>query len=236
MRLDQYLSEQGKVFSRNKAQELVRSGKVTVAGKVVTKPSHKVEADDDVIIEPTAMYVSRAALKLKGFLPSLPFSVEGMEALDIGASTGGFTQVLLEERVTQVDAVDVGVGQLHPEISGDDRVTSWEGTDIRHFDPKKRYDVVVSDVSFISLQYILDDVDRLALRWIVLLFKPQYEVGREAKRDRHGVVQDTAAIAEAMQRFETACHLKGWHLIAKEASTLPGKEGNIEYCYCYERS
>jgi 23S rRNA (cytidine1920-2'-O)/16S rRNA (cytidine1409-2'-O)-methyltransferase len=235
MRLDQYLTEHGGLYSRNKAQELIKAGKVRVAGSVVTKSSHKVAEGDAVEVEETDRYVSRAAQKLKGFLPYLPFSPEGMRGLDIGSSTGGFTQVLLEAGAVQVDAVDVGRDQLHPELRADARVHSFESTDIRDFEPGRRYDVVVSDVSFISLLHILDDVERLAERWIVLLFKPQYEVGREAKRDRNGVLRDDKAVMKAMLGFEDACAVKGWRLVAKETSKLLGKEGNIEYCYCFER-
>lgn len=234
MRLDQYLVEHCGLYSRNKAQELIKEGKVLVAGNVVTKPSCKV-TDETVELESDGMYVSRAAQKLKGFLPSLPFSAEGLDALDIGASTGGFTQVLLEVGVSHVDAVDVGSDQLHPDLRNDKRVSSIENMDIRKFEPGKRYELIVSDVSFISLLNILDDVERLASKWIVLLFKPQFEVGREAKRDRNGVLKDQKTIERAMTRFEDACDLKGWRLVAKEASKQLGKEGNIEYCYCFER-
>jgi 23S rRNA (cytidine1920-2'-O)/16S rRNA (cytidine1409-2'-O)-methyltransferase len=234
MRLDQYLVEHCGLFSRNKAQELVKAGKVRVAGTVVTKPSHKV-GDEPVEIEQTEMYVSRAAQKLKGFLPRLPFSPGGMDALDIGASTGGFTQVLLEQGAAHVDAVDVGSQQLHPDLRSDARVTSIENMDIRKFEPGRRYELVVSDVSFISLLNILEDVDRLASEWIILLFKPQFEVGREVKRDRNGVIRDDKAVMRAMLRFEDACMVRGWQLVAREASKLLGKEGNIEYCYCYKK-
>jgi 23S rRNA (cytidine1920-2'-O)/16S rRNA (cytidine1409-2'-O)-methyltransferase len=235
VRLDQYLVEHFGLYSRNKAQELIKEGKVLVSGNVVTKPSYKVSAEA-VELESEGMYVSRAAQKLKGFIPSLPFSIEGMDALDIGSSTGGFTQVLIEEGALHVDAVDVGSDQLHPDLRNDARVTSIENMDIRKFNPEKRYELIVSDVSFISLLNILDDVDRLASKWIVLLFKPQFEVGREVKRDRNGVLKDPKAIERAMTRFEDACKLKEWRLIAKAPSKQLGKEGNIEYCYCFERS
>ena len=235
MRLDQYLAEQCGVQSRNKAQELVKAGKVRVAGSVVTKPSHKVGEGEAVEIEQTEMYVSRAAQKLKGFLPKLPFTPEGMDALDIGASTGGFTQVLLEAGANRVDAVDVGSDQLHPLLRGDARVRSFERTDIREFDPGRCYELVVSDVSFISLLHILDAVDRLASEWIILLFKPQFEVGRDAKRDRNGVLKDDKAVVRAMLAFEDACTVRGWEQIATEESKLAGKEGNVEYCYCFKK-
>ncbi|UFS63407.1 TlyA family RNA methyltransferase [Sulfurimonas sp. HSL-3221] len=234
MRLDHYLVEAGLAPTRSKAQQLVKSGSVTVDGSVVTKPAFAVESQQVEVTE-AMPYVSRAALKLKGFLPSLPFDVTGMSALDIGASTGGFTQVLLEAGAAAVDAVDVGRDQLHPDIKADPRVRSFEQTDIRRFMPDRTYDVVTSDVSFISLHHILDDVERLAGRWIVLLFKPQFEVGREAARDRKGVVTDPAAVAKAMADFEAACAARGWQQRAKASAAITGKEGNSETCYCFEK-
>ena len=231
MRLDHSLVKHHGLFSRNKAQELIRAGKVSVDGKVVSKPSFQVN-DNSIAIEKSAMYVSRAAMKLKGFLPDLPFA----DALDIGSSTGGFTEVLLEEGAVHVCAVDVGSDQLHPTLLKNPKVESIENTDIRKYDPEKRFDLVVSDVSFISLLHILDDVDRLASRWIILLFKPQFEVGREARRDRNGVVQDQKAIDKAMLKFEDACMVLQWELTAKERSKLSGKEGNVEYCYCFRKN
>jgi len=234
VRLDHYLVQAGLAPTRSKAQELVKSGSVTVDGAVVTKPAFAVEAQTVTVTE-AMPYVSRAALKLEGFLPRLPFSCEGMKTLDIGASTGGFTQVLLEAGAARVDAVDVGSGQLHPLLSGDARVRNFEQTDIRRFAPGETYDLVTSDVSFISLHHILDDVERLAAHWIVLLFKPQFEVGRTAARDRRGVVTDAAAVEKAMQAFEAACEARGWRRRAKERAVITGKEGNSETCYCFEK-
>jgi 23S rRNA (cytidine1920-2'-O)/16S rRNA (cytidine1409-2'-O)-methyltransferase len=234
MRLDHYLVDAGLASTRSKAQQMIKSGTVTVDGSVVKKTAFSVSGQAIEVTEEMP-YVSRAALKLKGFLPALPFSCSGMTALDIGASTGGFTQVLLEAGAVRVDAVDVGTDQLHPMLKNDPRVRSFEQTDIRRFAPEGTYDVVTSDVSFISLHHILDDVDRLASRWIVLLFKPQFEVGREAQRDRRGVVTDPAAVAKAMASFEAACEARGWKLRAKEEAAIAGKEGNSETCYCFEK-
>jgi len=234
VRLDHYLAEAGLAPTRSKAQQLIKAGSVTVEGTVVTKPSFDVQ-EQDVAVTEAMPYVSRAALKLKGFLPLLPFGIGGMAALDIGASTGGFTQVLLEAGAESVDAVDVGREQLHPDLRADHRVRSFEQTDIRRFHPGRRYDLVTSDVSFISLHHILDDVDRLSAHWIVLLFKPQFEVGREASRDRRGVVTDTAAVAKAVAAFEAACASRGWELRAKARAVIAGKEGNSETCYCFEK-
>jgi len=234
MRLDQYLVEEGFVDSRTKAQALIKSRKVSVDGKAVTKPAFKVTGEK-VEIADEMIYVSRAAHKLKGFLPSLPFTPKGMEALDIGASTGGFTQVLLEEGVKSVTCVDVGRGQLHQKLLDDNRVISFENMDIRDFPRQKTFDLITSDVSFISLHHILESVDALSKRWIILLFKPQFEVGKDVKRDSNGVVMDEKAIAGAKERFEEATKELGWRLVHHEPSKLHGKEGNIEECYCFEK-
>jgi len=234
LRLDHYLVEHGFIDSRNKAQQLIKDKKVSVDDKVITKCAFKID-NELVKVLGDDLYVSRAALKLKSFLPLLPFTCKDFQVLDIGSSTGGFTEVLLEEGAAHVDAVDVGTDQLHERLKGDVRVSSFEQTDIRNFESDRRYDLLTSDVSFISLSHILNDVDRLANAWIILLFKPQFEVGREVKRDHHGVVKDNRAIGKAMLQFEDSCTVKGWELIAKEEAHIRGKEGNIEYCYCYKR-
>lgn len=234
MRLDQYLVSEALADSRSKAQQLIKSGSVSVDGETVVKPSAEI-GSQIVRVADQKQYVSRAAWKLAGFLPHLPFLARGKHALDIGASTGGFTQVLLESGAAEVDAVDVGKEQLHPLLRNDPRVHCFEQTDIRRFSPGRTYELVTSDVSFISLFHILNDVDRLASRWIILLFKPQFEVGREARRDKKGVVTDRKAVAAAQARFESACCALGWRLVAAEPAALSGKEGNIEQCYCYEK-
>ena len=235
MRLDNYLVENNLAQSRTKAQTLIKKGYVSVNSKVVLKSAYKLSEGDEVSVQEHENYVSRAAYKLSAFLDELKLDVTSKVALDIGASTGGFTQVLLEAGVKEVSAVDVGRDQLHESLKSDKRVHSFESCDIRKFESEREFDLVVSDVSFISLLYILDDVDRLANDKIILLFKPQFEVGREAKRDKNGVVLDEKAILKAMLKFEDSCKLKGWNLILKSPSKLTGKEGNLEYCYCFEK-
>jgi len=234
-RLDNCLVESGLCESRNKAQSIIKEELVSVNGEVVKKSSYKVSADDEVTIKEHKSYVSRSAHKLDEFLNELDLDVQAKVALDIGSSTGGFTQVLLEREVAEVSAVDVGRDQLHKILREDERVFSYESCDIREFKSDKEFDLVVSDVAFISLLNILDDVDRLAIKDIILLFKPQFEVGREAKRDNNGVVLDKKAISNAMIRFEDACKLKGWRLVLKSPSKLSGKEGNLEYCYFFSK-
>ena len=237
MRLDKYLVEQGFFESRNRAIEAIRAGQVRVAGRLA-KASTPVDTDSQVDVIQAKFYISRAAHKLEGYLEAYPLSLSGRRALDVGSSTGGFTQILLEQGVARVDCVDVGRDQLHASLRGDPRVGVYEQTDIRDFRSDALYDVIVSDVSFISLHHILKPIDRLAAAGadIILLFKPQFEVGKEAKRDRRGVVTDEAAIEEAMQRFESAAHDLGWQMIRKTPSTLSGKEGNLEWVYQFSNT
>jgi len=231
MRLDSYLVENGLVESRNKAQQLIKEHAVSVDGKIVDKVSYDVAEGMAVDIADTELYVSRAAIKLKGFLPYTEWELNGLRALDIGSSTGGFTQVLLENSVASVTCVDVGSDQLHPSLRSDPRVSVHENTDIRVFGAETPYEIVTCDVAFIPLELILESIDRLASKYIVLLFKPQFQVGREVKRDKNGVVKDDKAIGKAMIRLEDACALIGWKLIAKEVAHIAGKEGNQETCY-----
>ena len=235
IRLDQYLVENNLVDSRNKAQQLIKDSKVSVDKKVITKPSFKV-SDELVELDDEHVYVSRAAYKLKNFLPLLPFDVKGMNALDIGSSTGGFTEVLLMNDVNSVTSVDVGSSQLHAKLLSDERVTSIENQDIREFKSEEAFELITCDVSFISLHHILESINTLSSKYMILLFKPQFEVGKDIKRDKNGVVTDKKAIAAAMLKFEDTCSLMGWNKLLMEASSITGKEGNIEYCYCYEKS
>lgn len=231
MRLDSYLVEQGLVESRTKAQNLIKEHAVYVDGKIIDKVSFEVAEGMEVRLDDTEIYVSRSAIKLKGFLPHTGWDLSGLKALDIGSSTGGFTQVLLENGVSGVTCVDVGNGQLHPSLRNDARVRVCENTDIREFQGEGSYEIVTCDVAFIPLELILESIDRLASRYIVVLFKPQFQVGREVKRDKNGVVKDDKAVGKAMIRFEDACALMGWKQIAKEAAHISGKEGNQEFCY-----
>lgn len=235
IRLDNYLVQSSLAESRTKAQRLIKDGMVSINGNVIVKSSFKLEESDEVFVKEHKKYVSRSAYKLSSFLDEIKLDIHSNIALDIGSSTGGFTQVLLEFGVKEVSAVDVGRDQLHKSLLEDERVFSHESCDIREFKSDKLFDIVVSDVAFISLLNILDDIDRLASKTIILLFKPQFEVGREAKRDKNGVVLDEKAINKAMIEFEDATKLKGWALVRKSPSKLTGKEGNLEYCYCYEK-
>ena len=236
MRLDSYLVEKDFFESRNRAAVAIKSGLVSIDGKVVKKPSFKVTKSASVEVKASKFYVSRAAKKLEEYLKEFVLPIEGARCLDIGSSTGGFTQILLENGAKSVDCVDVGKEQLHASLRGNSKVSVFEETDIRDFKALP-YDLIVSDVSFISLLKIVDSVDSLCNEntTISLLFKPQFEVGLGVKRDSRGVVLDKRAIEQAKKIFELKTQELGWIIIDNRASRVSGKEGNIEYFYTFKK-
>ncbi len=234
MRLDKYLHTNHYTTSRNKAHELILNKKVQVGNKIITKPSYKVHNEEVKILD-DVIYVSRSAEKLKTFLFSQEIDVHDKRCLDIGSSTGGFVQVLCEFGAQSVAAVDVGREQLHQSIKDDPRVQSFEETNIRNFQSENCFEFVTCDVSFVGVSYLLEDIDRLSCSEIVILFKPQFEVGRNIKRDKKGVVKDSEAILLALTKFEELTLALGWKQRIKEYSTLKGKAGNEEIFYYFKK-
>ncbi len=235
MRLDIHLTKYYNIQSRNKAQELIKAKKVFVNDKIVTKSSFTVEDNHNIKIDEDEFYVSRAAYKLKYFLEDNNIIVQNCNALDIGSSTGGFTQILLSNNVKSVTCVDVGSNQLHKSLKDDKRIIIKENTDIREFQSILKYDVVTCDVSFISILYIIDDINRLSKDKIIILYKPQFEVGRTVKRDSNGVVQDKEVINICREQFLETTKKLGWKLIVSNQSKLSGKSGNIEELFYFEK-
>lgn len=231
-RLDNYLVQKGFVQSRNKAAHLIKEGSVVVDGAVCKKPSFKVS--DAKIEITTKLYISRAGQKLEGFLNESDIDIKDKTCLDIGASTGGFVEVLLQKGAKEVTAVDVGKDQLHPSLKDDSRVISYEGCDIRDFSSDKRYDILTCDLSFISLGYVLSSILHFAKKDIIILFKPQFEVGKDVKRDKKGVVKDFKAIEKAVLEFENG--LQGCKIVEKQKSKIAGKEGNVELFYRLQKN
>ncbi|NVJ53963.1 MAG: TlyA family RNA methyltransferase [Campylobacteraceae bacterium] len=235
MRLDLYLTKYFNIQSRNKASELIKAKKVKVDEKIVSKPSFIVSQDHKIEVLEDEFYVSRAAYKLKYFVEEFQIQIKDKEALDIGSSTGGFTQILLEKGAKSVVCVDVGSNQLHERIKDDKRIIFYENQDIRTFKSENKFEIVTCDVSFISILNIIEDIDSQAKNEIIILFKPQFEVGTNVKRDKKGVVKDSKAITKSRDKFLDACKLLGWNLKACAKSKLEGKDGNEEELFYFEK-
>jgi len=232
MRLDKYLVEEGYFESRNRAHDAIKAGQVTVDGKK-PKPSAKIDENSIVEVADEKFYVSRAARKLENFLSEYSMELEGKKALDIGSSTGGFAQIVLENDVVSLTCVDIGRDQLHISLRQNDKVSLFEETDIREFTSEEGFELITCDVSFISILKIIDDIDRLSQQGadIIILYKPQFEVGKDVKRDSKGVVQDLDAIARRKEEFEAEAKKLGWDEKHQAESKVQGKEGNQEYLY-----
>ncbi|GIG54405.1 TlyA family RNA methyltransferase [Demequina activiva] len=237
MRLDRALAARGLARSRSHAQELIAAGAVTVDGVVVTRAASEAPDAAELAVAPDSVhYVSRAAHKLLGALDAcapLGLDVAGAHALDAGASTGGFTQVLLERGAARVDAVDVGHGQLVGSLRADPRVTVTEGMNVRDLapgGPGTGAQVVVADLSFISLTLVLPSLVRTADAHaeFVLMVKPQFEVGR-SKLSARGVVTDPRARASAVRGVADAMSAAGIAVHDVARSALPGPQGNVEF-------
>jgi len=232
VRLDKYLVAHGYFESRNRAAEAIKSGEVLVDG-ISAKASQKITDSSRIEIKHQKFYVSRAARKLESFLVDYPLALDGKNALDIGSSTGGFAQILLERGVGQLSCVDVGSQQLHHTLREHPLLRLYEETDIRDFQSDTQFTLITCDVSFISVLQIIDTMNRLAAKGcdILILYKPQFEVGREVKRDSRGVVQDSEAVTASQQHFIHRTAALGWQLKHHAPSQLVGKEGNLEYLY-----
>ncbi len=235
MRLDKYLHENGMTESRTQASELVKQGAVKVNGKIVNKASFNIEEYDDVAVDTSAIcpYVSRGGIKLAFALDSFSIDVNGMICLDIGASTGGFTDCLLRRGAKKVYAVDSGTSQLHHKLRADDRVISLENKNARYlskFDIGELADIVVMDVSFISQTKLYPSLISLIKNdgVLVSLIKPQFEVGKSGL-DKGGIVKDEKKRLSAVKAVIESARLYGLNCINTVQSPIKGGDGNTEY-------
>jgi 23S rRNA (cytidine1920-2'-O)/16S rRNA (cytidine1409-2'-O)-methyltransferase len=235
MRLDLYLTKNFNIQSRNKANELIKASKVKVDNKIISKASFIVEENMNVELLEEDFYVSRAAYKLKYFLDEIKIDLQDKIALDIGSSTGGFTQILLEHQIKKVICVDVGSNQLHERIKNDERIEFFENCDIRDFKSEICFDIVTCDVSFISILNIINSIDSLDFKKLIILFKPQFEVGINVKRDKKGVVKDKDAIEKARSNFLAKTLELKWKLEKNNISKLQGKDGNYEEFFYFSK-
>jgi 23S rRNA (cytidine1920-2'-O)/16S rRNA (cytidine1409-2'-O)-methyltransferase len=241
-RLDLALVARGLVATRAKARDLIARGEVRVDGEIVRKPAIGVREGQAIAVNANAAaQVSRGAVKLAAALDHFGLEARGRVALDVGASTGGFTQTLLAHGATRVYAVDVGHGQLHATLTGDPRVVALEECDARGLDRTlvpEPIDAIVADVSFISLTKALPAALALAAAgcWLVALMKPQFEVGRDGL-GKGGIVRDPALRERALGDVrDWMAAQPGWTVVGTMPSPIEGGSGNVEYLLAAVRS
>ena len=238
-RIDMALVDRGLFASRAKAREAIEAGLVRANGKIMRKPSEDVAGDAHIEAQKPYPWVSRGGVKLAAALDAFDIDPSGQVCLDVGASTGGFTHVLLTRGAARVYAVDVGHGQLHPSIASDARVTAMEKFDARHLHPglfSSPPQLIVCDVSFISLKLVLPHVLGLAAAdtQLVALIKPQFEAGRANLKK--GVVRDEAVREAVCRDIEQTVAGLGWESRGIIPSPIAGGDGNREFLIAARRA
>ena len=231
LRLDQKLVRLGLVHSRSQAESYIKLGDVKADGKVITKPGFLVGDDAKVELTAKEQYVSRAALKLASVADTLKLNFRDKTVLDVGSSTGGFTDYALQHGAQKVIAVEAGTNQLHPSLQGIPKIELYEKTDIRDFKTTENVDIVVADVSFISLREILPSVAKLVSpqAQIVAMVKPQFEAGQNNLKHK-GVIKNDKVRREILKDFENWAHDK-FITLDKADSEVAGEKGNRERFY-----
>lgn len=230
-RLDQLLYRKGLVPTRSQAESWIKLGKVTVDGNSVTKPGYFVSETATIVLTAKEQYVSRAGLKLASVAGVFRINFTGKVVLDVGSSTGGFTDYALRHGAEKVFAVDVGTDQLHPTLRGNDRIELHEKTDIRDFTPSIVPDVVVMDVSFISVRQILPHIARIVGREtdIFVMVKPQFEASRQ-QITSSGVIKNDSVRRTILKDFEQWTK-ELFIIVDKADSDVKGARGNLERFY-----
>lgn len=230
-RLDQALVVRGLVSTRSQAESFVKLGEVKVSGRVVTKAGFLVNDTDEIQITTIERYVSRAGLKLASIATMLKLNFKDKIVLDVGSSTGGFTDYALQHGARKVLAVEVGTNQLHPSLQGHPQIELHEKTDIRDFRTTENIDVVVADVSFISLREILPSVALLVNKntQLAMMVKPQFEAGQSSLKHK-GVIKNDKMRRDILKDFETWAK-QHFAIIDKADSDVAGAKGNRERFY-----
>ena len=234
MRLDLYLTKNGYTKSRDRAKDIIKEGYCWVNGEAVVKPSYNVSHGDEIVMKKNDFsYVSRGGLKLEAALKEYKINVGGKTALDVGCATGGFTDCLLQAGVGKVYALDVGKGQIEDKLQNDERVVCLLGQDVRDVkqdDFTEILDLIVVDVSFISVEAVLGALAKIGTKNktdYVFLIKPQYEVGKKHK----GVLKDSALIEEILAKVRGAFEKNGFKIRKEISSPILGKDGNREFLW-----
>jgi 23S rRNA (cytidine1920-2'-O)/16S rRNA (cytidine1409-2'-O)-methyltransferase len=230
IRADQLLVARGLAESRERAQRLIMAGRARVGTVVLVKPATMLAEDAPIELTEPERYVSRGGLKLEAALAAFAIDPAGLRCLDLGASTGGFTDCLLQHGAATVLAVDVGRAQLHQRLRNDPRVTLLEGTNARDLPELPPLDFFVADLSFISLRKVLPSAAaRLAAGTPgVALLKPQFEAG-PADVPRGGVIRDAAVRERVLEAFTAWARSEGWHVLGVIECPVRGSDGNVEY-------
>lgn len=228
-RLDSLLVKKGLVTSRTRGEYEIKNGNVLVDGKVVTKPSTKFNADVDIVINNKLDYVSKGALKLLKAIESFNIDLSNKVMLDIGSSTGGFSDVALRNNVRKVIAVDVGTDQFDKELQKDNRIELHENTDIRNFNITEKIDTVTIDVSFISVTKIISKLEEINPKEIVLLIKPQFECGKEISDKYKGIPLNKEVHKDVIEKVIKAFEDINYNISGLTYSPITGGSGNIEY-------
>jgi len=240
-RLDTELVKRGLVRSRSQAESYIKLGDVKVGGKVITKPGFLVGESDEIELTAKEQYVSRAALKLASVAGPLKLDFKDKTVLDVGSSTGGFTDYALKHGAKKVIAVEVGTDQLHPALKAHPQIELHEKTDIRDVkELSEKPDIVVADVSFISLRQILPSVAALSApeTRLVVMVKPQFEAGQESGQDsrKHkGVIKNDSMRRDILKDFE-AWAKQRFIILGKADSTVSGAKGNQERFYLMRKA
>ncbi|MCH2108827.1 MAG: TlyA family RNA methyltransferase [Polyangiaceae bacterium] len=233
-RADQLLVERGLVPTRSRAQALILAGEVFLADRRVEKAGQKIPVDAELRVREQQKYVSRGGQKLEGALKDLEFSPSSLVVADIGASTGGFTDCVLQHGARKVFAIDVGHGQLAEKLRQDPRVIVREKTNARHLEAaqlESGVELVVVDASFISLEKLLPAIQRITQEdgYLLALIKPQFEVGRDEATRHGGVIRDQKVRSTAIQKILLSIGEHGFDVIADTPCRVPGPKGNVEH-------
>ena len=231
MRLDQYIMELGMADSRNMAQELIKEGSVSLNEEICNKPAKEIKKGARVSVVKKRQWVSRGGKKLFDALKSFEIDVEGKTALDVGSSTGGFTQVLLQEGAEKIVAVDVGTNQLHESLRNVPRISILEQTDIRDVSSKliDFFDLVVVDVAFISIEKVIKDIEITTKKGghIVVLYKPQFEAGKK-NISKNGLVKKETDVQKMLSDFLNTLDQTSLYFVQRKNAYIRGKKGNQE--------
>jgi 23S rRNA (cytidine1920-2'-O)/16S rRNA (cytidine1409-2'-O)-methyltransferase len=242
-RLDEILVDRGLAPTRAQAKALIMAGKVLSGTERLDKPGRTYPLDLPLAVETAPRFVSRGGEKLAGFIERFGVEMAGRRALDVGASTGGFTDCMLQAGATEVTCIDVGRGQLHAKLAADPRVTSFEKLNARLLKPGSLphacYEVVVMDLSFISLRAVLPAVWPFVAPggWLIALVKPQFEAGKEEADRGRGVIADPKVQARVVAEIKAfaAAELPASRLVGEMESPIRGGDGNVEFLLGWRR-